>query len=80
MGLTPQERDKAIKAHDELKEVFLQNFSRFYHKDVPIYRIEGTLAQMRDISRETRTLILFTATTLAINVALLILYILLRSA
>jgi hypothetical protein len=78
-SMTPQERDEAIRAHDALKDVFLQNFSRFYHKDVPIYRIEGTLAQMRDVARETRTLILFTAAILAINVALVILYILLRS-
>jgi len=79
-SMTPQERDKAIEAHDDLKEVFLQNFSWFYHKDVPIYRIEGTLAQMRDISRENRTLILFTAAVLAVNIALMILYILLRSS
>ena len=78
-SMTPQERDEAIKAHDELKDVFLQNFSRFYHKDIPIYRIEETLAQMQDVARETRTLILFTVAILVINVALVILYILLRS-
>jgi hypothetical protein len=77
-SMTPQERDDAIRAHDALKDAFLQHFSRFYHKDVPIYRIEGTLAQMRDVSRETRTLILFTAAILAINVALVILDIILR--
>lgn len=74
-SMTPQERDEAIRAHNALKDVFLQNFSRFYHKDVPIYRIEGILVQMRNLASETWKLILFTVAILAVNIALIIIYI-----